>query len=718
MKGERKMSQPLRILIVEDSQDDAFLVIQALKKGDYNATYERVEDAEGMKSALKDGVWDLVLCDYSLPSFNALAAQELLKETGIDIPFIIVSGTIGEETAVEAMRLGAQDYIMKDRLARLAPAVERELKDARVRSEHRKAEKELRESERKLSTVFQYSPVSMAIGSLDEGRLLDVNEQYLSITGFSREELIGHRVAELNLWVDPGDRKKVVEALSTNQGSISSYPVSIRTKSGEIREVLFSADIIRINDVPCLLSSALDVTEHRRMEKRLQASEEEYRRLFENSVMGISEALPDGRLTRANRAYAHMYGYASSEEVIAEVTDIGQQLYANPEDRKEVLRVLGEQGRMEPREFLVTRRDGSPFYALVGAQEIRDASGTLNRYQATHVDITDRKKADMDLLEAERRYRSIFENAQEGIYRSIPQGRFIMANPAMARILGYDSPEELISCITDIASQVFVDPRERSNVLQRIEKETILRNHEVRQYRKDGSIAWISLTNHAIRDEQGAVLYYEGIAVDVTDRKESIERLRKALSATVQAIAVMVETRDPYTAGHQRRVADLARSIASEMNLSCDQIDGMRMAGIIHDLGKISVPAEILSKPTKLTDIEFSLIKTHPQSGYAILKDIDFPWPIARMVLEHHEWMNGSGYPHGVRGEKLLIESRILTVADVVEAMASHRPYRPSLGIDAALVEIEKNKGILYDDAAVEACLRLFREKGFELAVA
>ena len=151
------------------------------------------------------------------------------------------------------------------------------------------------------------------------------------------------------------------------------------------------------------------------------------------------------------------------------------------------------------------------------------------------------------------------------------------------------------------------------------------------------------------------------------------------------------------------------------MNLPADQIDGIRMAAAIHDLGKISVPAEILSKPTKLTNIEFSLIKTHAQSGYDILKDIDFPWPIARMVLEHHERMDGSGYPNGLTGDNILMESRILAVADVVESMASHRPYRPSLGIEAALEEIEKNKGTLYDNAAADACLRLFREKGYQL---
>ncbi len=201
------------------------------------------------------------------------------------------------------------------------------------------------------------------------------------------------------------------------------------------------------------------------------------------------------------------------------------------------------------------------------------------------------------------------------------------------------------------------------------------------------------------------------------EREESVARLRKALRATVQALAVTAETRDPYTAGHQRRVADLARSIATAMGLAAERIDGIRMASTIHDLGKISVPTEILSKPTKLTDIELMLIKTHVQSGFDILKDIDFPWPIAQMVLEHHERIDGSGYPHGLMAGQLLIESRIIAVADVVEAIASHRPYRPGLGIAESLEEITRNKGILYDADVVGASVQLFREGNYKLAL-
>ena len=199
--------------------------------------------------------------------------------------------------------------------------------------------------------------------------------------------------------------------------------------------------------------------------------------------------------------------------------------------------------------------------------------------------------------------------------------------------------------------------------------------------------------------------------------RESLEQVRRAVETTIQVLVMAVEVKDPYTAGHQRRSTDLARTIATEMGLPPKQIEGLRMAGVIHDIGKITLPTEILSKPTNLSNIELSLIREHVRLGYDILKDVESPWPLAEVLLQHHERMDGSGYPRGLKGKEIIIEARILAVADVVEAMASYRPYRPALGMDAALEEIEKNSGVLYDPIAVETCLRLIREKGYQFPV-
>jgi len=186
------------------------------------------------------------------------------------------------------------------------------------------------------------------------------------------------------------------------------------------------------------------------------------------------------------------------------------------------------------------------------------------------------------------------------------------------------------------------------------------------------------------------------------------------MNATIETISKIIEAKDPYTAGHQQRVSQLATAIAKELHLSQDKIEGIRIASLIHDIGKIGLPTEILSKPTKLSDIEFNLIKEHPQIGYNILKSIDFSYPVANIVLQHHERLNGSGYPNHLKGDQIFLEARILGVADVVEAMFSNRPYRPALGIDKALEEISQNRGILYDPEAVDVCLKLFKEKEFK----
>jgi len=240
-----------------------------------------------------------------------------------------------------------------------------------------------------------------------------------------------------------------------------------------------------------------------------------------------------------------------------------------------------------------------------------------------------------------------------------------------------------------------------------------------------GALNVYSGIKDAFADEE--VKFLKEVAEDITigirslrlelKLQQSYQKLKKTMEATIETVSKIVEVKDPYTAGHQLKVFQLATAIAKELNLSQDKIKGIRIASLIHDIGKISVPTEILSKSIALSDIEFRLIKGHSQIGYDILKSIDFPYPVAQIVLQHHEKINGSGYPRGLKGDEILLEAKIICVADVVEAMSSHRPYRPALGIDKALEEIIQNRGILYDPEIVDVCIKLFKEKGFKFEI-
>ncbi len=318
----------------------------------------------------------------------------------------------------------------------------------------------------------------------------------------------------------------------------------------------------------------------------------------------------------------------------------------------------------------------------------------------------------------ESTYRHILEDIDDAYWEVDLTGTTTFCNEAMCRITGYPRDELLRMNYKD-----YMDPRTSKEVAHHFnavyrseaEKKTVV--YEI--IRKDNSERIVEISVSLIRSPEGSPMGFRGIMRDITERlqdmdlEESFNTMRKALGQTVQALSLALEVRDPYTAGHHRRVSDLARAIASLMGFTRDRIDGIRIAGSIHDIGKISIPSEILSKPATLTAIEFKLIKTHPQMGYDILKNIDFPWPVAMAIYQHHERINGSGYPSGIRDTDIILEAKILAVADVVEAMSSHRPYRRAIGTDIAIDEIKKNSGILYDKNVVEACAILFKEKGY-----
>jgi PAS domain S-box-containing protein len=332
-------------------------------------------------------------------------------------------------------------------------------------------------------------------------------------------------------------------------------------------------------------------------------------------------------------------------------------------------------------------------------------------------DITAAKQAEETQQASEKRYRRLIERNLAGVFRCDLSGRVLMANEALARMAGIPSAAAFEG--RNLLDMV-ADPADLERLIGKLKANGFLMGEEVATHRADGSPAWKLVNATLLQDGAEQAPLIEGTLIDITELKRSqealqdtVRRLEGAMEGIIQAMVMTVECRDPHTAGHERRVCRLACATAERMELDAVRKKAVRMAAGIHDIGKITVPAEILSKPGKLTELEYRLVQAHAQVSHDILHRIEFPWPVAAIVLQHHERLDGSGYPQGLHGDAICLEARILAVADVVEAMTSHRPYRSSPGLEQALDEIRRNRGRLYDSAVVDACLALFQEKAF-----
>jgi PAS domain S-box-containing protein len=461
-----------------------------------------------------------------------------------------------------------------------------------------------------------------------------------------------------------------------------------------------------------------EIQERRLAEEALKETEERFRSLYENSTLGLYRTTPDGQIIMANPALVEMLGYNSFDELAGR--DLEADGFEPSYPRAAFMERIDKEGEFRGLESAWTRRDGTTIYIRESARAIRDANGRTVYYDGTIEDITERKKAEEALAFEQTLLRALMNSIPDQVYFKDAESRFIMISRAQAARFGLSDPAEAVGR-TDFdffaeehARQAFEDEREILRTGR-----PLVDLEELEEW-PDKRTAWVSTTKAPLLDTKGRIIGTFGISRDITERKkaaerleETLRRLRLSITSTIRVMGMMVEARDPYTAGHQERVTLLAEAIAVEMGLPADKIEGLRAAGQVHDVGKLSIPAEILSKPTALTQGEIKLVRTHAQRGYEILKDIEFAWPIADIVRQHHERMNGSGYPQGLKGPDIRLEARILAVSDTVEAMAADRPYRPAPGIALALDEIDKNKGVLYDPDAVAACLRLFRVNGF-----
>src|SRR5918992_152680 len=400
------MGVPLKVLLVEDSEDDALLLLRELRRGGYEPLCERVDTAAGMEAALDERAWDLVIADHSMPAFSSSAALELLKRRGfVDVPFIIVSGRIGEDAAVAAMKAGAHDYIMKGNLARLNTAIERELREAEVRRERRRAEEELKVSETRFRMMIEQSPLSTQIFSPD-GRTVRVNRAWERLWGVTLDQ-----ISDYNVLQDP----QLVEK------GIMPY--------------------------------------------------------IEQGFAGRALAIPPVKY--------------EPEETIPDVSDVSHRWV---------------------RAFIYP---------------VKDADGNILEVVLVHEDITERMEAEEERRRAEEKYRGIFENAVEGIFQTTVEGRFITANPALARMFGYDSPEDLLESVSNVAEDLYVEPERRMEFSRLMQQDDFVLGFEVQIRRKDGGTMWASASARAVRDDEGAVIAFEGTVEDITERKQAEQALRE-----------------------------------------------------------------------------------------------------------------------------------------------------------------------------------------------
>jgi len=640
-------------------------------------------------------------------------------------------------------------------------------------TKRKRVEVALRESEEKYRTLAENLNVGVYRNTAGpKGKFIEANPAIVKMFGYeNKKDFLAVNVADL--YQNPEDRRKFNRKM-LRDGFVKNEELRLKRKDGAPFTASVSAVVAKDENGKIQYYDGVieDITERKRAEASLRESEEKFSNLFQRSNDAIFIHDFQGNITDVNKKVLNQFGYTKSEIVSLKVRDL-HPLKAL-KTSKGAFDAIARNGFVNF-EIDFKKKNGEVFPAEVSASVFE--IGGRKVIQGIVRNITERKRAQEALARKTQQQQQLVECARNlteslDLKRVLTRIGFgakeiLKAHSCVIYLLETDGKtltpvvaidptyaEEILAAPLNLKTSftgkavktkqglIFndaagdaggqqipgtpIEENERVIVAPFLADDTVLGAMCLTRIgtvfsEEDLALAETFATYAATALHNAQTYDNLQRAIEVRERaekdlKQSLEKSQRLLEQTVNVLASTVEMRDPYTAGHQRQVTKLACAIAEEMNIPKEQTDGIRMAALIHDIGKIYVPAEILSRPGELTETEFGLIKIHSQAGHDVLKPIEFPWPVAEIVLQHHERMNGSGFPQGLSGEEILLEARILGVADVVEAMSSHRPYRPALGINKALEEISQNRGVLYDPQVVDACLTVFSENGFKFA--
>lgn len=750
---ENEVSHPLGKVMVVDDEPTLVSVVSEMST---NLGYETTGFGSAKKalSALLEENFDILLTDVVMPEMDGIELLHAAFRLDRYLIGVLMTGYQDIQSAVGAIQVGAFDYIEKPfNQVTLSSVLSRAMNMHRLKSDNIQLREavSIHELAKTVASSFNVDVILDELADAAQG-LVEADEVSIMVPEENGEE--GLRIAAARgehlqpfVGAHVSAEEGVVAWVVNNKETLTlnGALASDRFPSSYSRDDIFSAISMpilsggkllgvlnvktthsqrlfrpgQVKGLSVLVGLVAPILENSRLYEKVHLAEKKYRSIFDNATEGIYQATEDKTYIAANKALAYMYGFASPEELITGIHDIEKEQFVEPSFYRDFIAALLSKGSVENYEVQQYCKDRSIIWVALSGRTVYDKEGKLLYFEGSCQDITVRKSAEEAVKRERNTLMQFIDNLPLLAYGVSREGKIINCNNMAVNILGYRGKNELIGK----SATVLYAPECRDDVLDiigRWEKKQKIKNEENKIITKQGNILDVILNVHMVSDKENHPLYFIATQLDITQRKimeeelkETVTKLKKATGAIIDTLVIAVEARDPYTAGHQKRVSDLAAAIAEKMGLDSDRVYGIKVTGMIHDLGKISIPAEILSLPRKLTDLERSLVRTHSTVGYDILKDVEFSWPVAQIVLQHHEHFDGSGYPHGIRGDQILLEARIMAVADVVEAMASHRPYRPALGIDAAMEEIEKRKGTYYDPEVVNACADLIRQDKF-----